>query len=213
LDTIDDSTTTQDTRASKEGGSSPRSKISSVCESVSEKDLSPRSRYKKKTLTEKAEECRNPKYYRDYFHLDTILKAQQPLSELQNDGQHDEMLFIINHQAYELWFKQILHELRSVHSLFSAPVANSSLSVICSRLQRIHTIQQVLLQQLTVFETMSPMEFNSFRPYFDTASGFQSVQFRCIEMLLGLGLENRRVGTKKFLTSMSDEADRKLLTE
>ncbi len=126
-------------------------------------------------------------YYPDYLQLNKIIDAQHPVSTDYGKEAHDEMLFIITHQAYELWFKQVLHELNSVIPMFkSETVQEQNLGKIIHRLKRITSIQQVLLDQLTVIETMTPLDFLDFRDYLIPASGFQSIQFKEIEILLGL---------------------------
>lgn len=128
-----------------------------------------------------------PCYYRDYLKLPQLLSSQEPLSQQIGEPAHDEMLFIIVHQAYELWFKQILHELRSVSALFNQiTVDDRALATVVHRLERVTTIQQLFLQQLDVLETMTPLDFLDFRDYLVPASGFQSIQFREIEILFGL---------------------------
>ena len=95
---------------------------------------------------------------------------------------HDETLFIIVHQAYELWFKQIIHELDSIIKVFSpTKIPDYQMSLISSRLERINQIQKVIMEHLVILETMTPMDFLEFRDYLIPASGFQSVQFRAIE--------------------------------
>jgi len=126
-------------------------------------------------------------YYADYLCLSSLLSAQHPESRKHGAEAHDEMLFIITHQTYELWFKQILHELKSVLELFgSVPLESRRLNIIVARLARIHTIQKLVNQQIGVLETMAPLDFLDFRDYLIPASGFQSVQFREIELRLGL---------------------------
>lgn len=128
-----------------------------------------------------------PLYYGDYLQLPALLNLQETESSKHGDEAHDEMLFIITHQAYELWFKQILYELRSVLELFSAiPLDEKSLHTISARLQRIVRIQQVINQQIGILETMTALDFLDFRNDLIPASGFQSVQFREIEARLGL---------------------------
>jgi tryptophan 2,3-dioxygenase len=128
-----------------------------------------------------------PLYYADYLNLNLLLNAQLPESGKYGKEAHDEMLFIITHQAYELWFKQILHELLSVLALFSAtPLDEKSLHIIAVRLDRIIRIQHLINQQIGVLETMTPLDFLDFRDYLIPASGFQSRQFREIELRLGL---------------------------
>ncbi len=135
-----------------------------------------------------------PLYYADYLQLDQILGSQHPKS-LEYTGKlaHDEVLFIIVHQAYELWFKQILHELDSILTLLGATYINEKhIAVVVARLTRIHEIQKLLLEQLRVLETMTPLDFLDFRDYLLPASGFQSYQFRLIENKLGLRPEHRK---------------------
>jgi tryptophan 2,3-dioxygenase len=117
--------------------------------------------------------------YGDYLRIEELLSLQQPRSE---GPEHDEMLFIVIHQVYELWFKELLHELDRVVRLLEAddsPRAQHTL-------KRVLTILKVMVAQLDILETMTPLEFLSFRERLDTASGFQSDQFRQIEFLLGV---------------------------
>ena len=142
-------------------------------------------------------ESSNTLYYSDYLRLDTILDAQYPESTKHGAPAHDETLFIITHQAYELWFKQILHELVSILDLFSiVPLYEKQLNIIVNRLDRILRIQKLINQQIGVLETMTPLDFLDFRDYLTPASGFQSVQFREIELRLGLShhLQHRAYG-------------------
>ncbi len=126
-------------------------------------------------------------YYHDYLRLDRLLDAQAPASTADGETVHDEMLFIIVHQAYELWFKQILWELEDVMSAFAGPTFDEyDTGRVVSRLRRISVIQRLLLTQIDVLETMTPMDFLDFRDYLVPASGFQSVQFRLIENLMGV---------------------------
>jgi tryptophan 2,3-dioxygenase len=131
-------------------------------------------------------------YYADYLKLDQLLSAQQPESARRGWTAHDEMLFIIVHQAYELWFKQILHELDRIQADFGGEVVEDEyLGRIVHGLDRIVEILKLLIQQLEVLETMTPLDFLDFRDFLFPASGFQSVQFRLIEIRLGLALEAR----------------------
>jgi tryptophan 2,3-dioxygenase len=129
-----------------------------------------------------------PVYYGDYLQTDALLATQAPLSrDARGQPAHDEMLFIIVHQAYELWFKQMLHELDLVEGLFArVPLAGADLSRIVHALGRVHEIQRLIIHQLDVLETMTPMGFMEFRDRLFPASGFQSLQFRMIEARLGL---------------------------
>ena len=117
--------------------------------------------------------------YGRYLKVEELLQLQQPLSE---GPEHDEMLFIIIHQVYELWFKQILHELEKLKSSFQEVQRGKALHT----LKRIRSILKVLVSQVDVLETMTPLEFLSFRERLQSASGFQSCQFRVLEFTLGL---------------------------
>jgi len=135
---------------------------------------------------------RNPLYYWDYLQLDRILNAQNPVSARRGTAAHDEMLFIVVHQAFELWFKQILHELGAVMRIMGAEhVAEKDIGRAVHYLRRIHEIQRLLIDQLAVLETMTPLDFLDFRDDLVPASGFQSVQFRLIENRLGLSPRHR----------------------
>ena len=126
-------------------------------------------------------------YYTDYLQLDKLLDAQACESAKKNVPVHDEMLFIIIHQAYELWFKQIIHELDSVLQIFQEPdLSDVKISLIVSRSKRISRILHLLVEQIRILETMTPMDFLEFRDLLIPASGFQSVQFRIIETKLGI---------------------------
>jgi tryptophan 2,3-dioxygenase len=137
--------------------------------------------------------ARKPVYYGEYLGLESLLSSQKPLSRLSGRPAHDEMLFIVTHQAYELWFKQILHELDAVLADFSGrSVPEPAVSDAVAKLTRVVEIQRLLVSQLAVLETMTPLDFLDFRDALTPASGFQSVQFRLIELKLGLA-DDRRV--------------------
>src|SRR5262245_54612629 len=121
--------------------------------------------------------------YSNYLKLDELLSLQQPRS---SGPEHDEMLFIVIHQVYELWFKQLLHELDRVKALLEQDESHRAQHT----LKRILTIVKVLVAQLDILETMTPLEFFSFRARLEAASGFQSDQFRQIEFVLGVKSEN-----------------------
>jgi tryptophan 2,3-dioxygenase len=128
-----------------------------------------------------------PVYYGDYLQIDRLLSLQSPESAKHGPPVHDETLFIIVHQAYELWFKQVLHEFDRVERDFSAnPVDDEAMARIVHSLARVHEVLKLLVAQLDVLETMTPADFLDFRDYLFPASGFQSVQFRLIETRLGL---------------------------
>src|SRR5688500_3543117 len=116
--------------------------------------------------------------YATYLQLDELLSLQQPRAE---GPEHDELLFIVIHQVYELWFKELLHELDRVAALLRADELHRAQHT----LKRILTILKVLVAQLDILETMTPLEFLSFRSRLEAASGFQSDQFRQIEFVLG----------------------------
>ena len=116
--------------------------------------------------------------YTSYLKLDDLLTLQQPLSE---GPEHDEMLFIIIHQVYELWFRQIMHELDYLCGLLEQGDTARALST----LKRVLTILKVVVAQIDVLETMTPLEFLSFRERLESGSGFQSYQFRELEFMLG----------------------------
>src|SRR5215467_3814601 len=132
--------------------------------------------------------------YIDYLCLNSILNAQFPESDKQNRPAHDEMLFIIIHQTYELWFKQLLHEIESVNRIMQKPALNDNspeLQTVVHRLSRCTTILKVLVHQIDIMETMTPMDFLDFRDMLRPASGFQSWQFKELEAILGLKFEQR----------------------
>jgi tryptophan 2,3-dioxygenase len=133
-----------------------------------------------------------PLYYANYLQLDRLLSSQHLRSADAGKPAHDEMLFIIVHQVYELWFKQILHELDAVRERFARPyVDEKQIGIAVSRLNRITEIQQLLIDELRVLETMTALDFLEFRNLLYPASGFQSVQFRLIENKLGMNPEQR----------------------
>ena len=155
-----------------------------------------------------------PIYYGEYLQLDKILGAQNLKSKEHGKEAHDETLFIIIHQTYELWFKQIIHEINSVYDLFHVEkVRPDSLGTINHRLQRIVEIQRVLNDQLAIIETMTPLDFMDFRDYLVPASGFQSIQFRTIELKLGLRQKFRLGVDQKFFNSRLKEEDKNHLIE
>jgi len=155
-----------------------------------------------------------PVYYGDYLKLDTLLAAQAPESTRQGQVAHDEMLFIIVHQAYELWFRQILHELDRIQTDFdSNPMAEEQLGRIVHGLDRINEILKLLIQQLDVLETMTPLDFLDFRDLLMPASGFQSMQFRAIETRLGLRREGRLLFDARAFDDRLSAPDRERLSD
>jgi tryptophan 2,3-dioxygenase len=141
-------------------------------------------------------------HYHDYLQLDKILNAQFPESAKENISAHDEMLFIVIHQAYELWFKQLHHEADSIVEIMRKPSLNDNspeLQTVVHRLNRIVVILRVLVHQIDILETMTPMDFLDFRDLLRPASGFQSWQFKLLEAKLGLKFEYRH--GKEYYTS------------
>lgn len=133
-----------------------------------------------------------PVFYHDYLQLDKVLNAQFPVSAKYGSMVHDEHLFIVIHQTYELWFKQITFELDSIIELLAAPMVDDRcILVVVQRIQRINMIWKLLNDQIHILDTMAPTDFINFRGYLSTASGFQSLQFRCFENKLGLAEANR----------------------
>ena len=131
-------------------------------------------------------------HYNEYLDLDKILDAQTPLSKAGNNEAHEEMLFIIIHQTYELWFKQIIHEIDSVMALLSRQkMDEENVGLVVGRFDRVNKILEVLVKQLDILETMTALDFLDFRNYLSPASGFQSLQFRKIEVMLGLKIDKR----------------------
>lgn len=153
-------------------------------------------------------------HYQKYLALEQLLNAQQLRSEQLGNPAHEEMLFIITHQVYELWFKQIIHELESVIAMFTKEqVDESSLGTAVGRLNRVETVMQLLIDQIGVMETMTPLDFLDFREYLFPASGFQSVQFRAIESLLGLPEQQRMTYHNQKYSSVFPEEQQKMLAQ
>lgn len=117
--------------------------------------------------------------YNNYLKIDELLDLQKLRSEPE---EHDEMLFIIIHQTYELWFKQVLHEFDKLRDNLKAGKTWAAVKTM----KRVLTILKTMVAQIDILETMTPLEFDSFRGFLDEASGFQSVQFREVEILCGL---------------------------
>ncbi len=117
--------------------------------------------------------------YSTYLKLDQLLTAQKPLS---TGPDHDELLFIVVHQVYELWFKELLHELAHLQRLLEEGGGSQALATF----KRVLTILKLVVAQIDVIETMTPVQFLSFRDRLESASGFQSAQFRELEYRLGI---------------------------
>ncbi len=149
---------------------------------------------------------RPPVYYSEYLQLDKILNAQIPESEKEGLRADDEMLFIVVHQAYELWFKLVIHEVNIVRNVFKQHKVednSSDMFNVLYRLRRICTILDLLVKQLSIVETMTPLDFLDFRDLLRPASGFQSIQFKIVEAALGLSYEERH-GKEYYLSQLNE---------
>jgi len=147
--------------------------------------------------------------YKTYLQLPEILASQERLSNA-----HDEMLFIIVHQTYELWFKQVLFELARVQDIFSRKsVADGDLRVVSAALERVVVILKHLVNQVDLLETMTPLDFLDFRHVFRSASGFQSLQFRELEIRLGLRSADRVAYAGKHYESYLSPEDQQVIRE
>lgn len=135
--------------------------------------------------------------YNTYLHLDQLLTLQQPRS---TPPEHDEMLFIISHQVYELWFKLQLHELEKVRADFCGGHLYGAIGTF----KRARTVLKVMVEQIDILETLTPMSFASFRDRLEDSSGFQSAQFREFEFLLGY----KRADLLRYFRQGSAEHDR-----
>ncbi|XP_022919231.1 tryptophan 2,3-dioxygenase [Onthophagus taurus] len=145
--------------------------------------------------------------YGEYLMLDKVLGAQRMLSKVHNKPVHDEHLFIVTHQAYELWFKQVIFELDSIRSVFSVPMEESQTLEILKRLNRVVLILKLLVDQVMILETMTPLDFMDFREYLCPASGFQSLQFRLLENKLGVKQENRVKYNQNYQRVFGDDPE------
>ncbi len=151
--------------------------------------------------------AQGPVHYHDYLQLDKILNAQHPESDKCNASAHDEMIFIIIHQTYELWFKQLHYEVDSLLKIMRKPSLNDNspeLQTVVHRLNRMGVILRVLVHQVDILETMAPMDFLDFRDMLRPASGFQSWQFKLLEAKLGLKFEYRH-GKEYYTTQLRQE--------
>lgn len=150
---------------------------------------------------------RQPVEYTEYLQLEKILNAQSLESDKENAHAHDEMLFIIIHQAYELWFKQIHFEVDSALTIMRKDAVNDNsaeLQTIVHRTSRVITILKLLVQQIDILETMTPLDFHEFRDFLRPASGFQSWQFKMLEAKLGLKFDERH-GQQYYLSMLKPE--------
>jgi len=151
--------------------------------------------------------------YKNYLKLDKILNSQELVSKVSGEEVHDEMLFITIHQIYELWFKQIIHEINSVISMFKDNyVYEENTGLVVARLDRIIEIQKLLIDQVGILETMTPMDFLEFRNLLNPASGFQSLQFREIENKLGMDPNYRvRFGKLRYNKYLDNNDSTKII--
>ncbi|XP_065345104.1 tryptophan 2,3-dioxygenase [Cloeon dipterum] len=146
--------------------------------------------------------------YGKYLQLEKIVSAQRLLSDEAGRLVHDEHLFIVTHQAYELWFKQIIFELDSIRALFNnEDLAETQTLELLKRLNRIVLILKLLVDQVMILETMTPLDFMDFRSFLSPASGFQSLQFRLIENKLGIKPGNRVKYNKSYSSVFGDDPE------
>ncbi|MEN0057337.1 MAG: tryptophan 2,3-dioxygenase family protein [Bdellovibrio sp.] len=154
-----------------------------------------------------------PVHYHNYLGLDRLLDSQHPQSVAHGKPAHDELLFIIVHQTYELWFKQILFELDSVMKTFQQPhIQETDMGQASARLERIVAILKLIIGQVDVLETMTPLDFLDFRDMLYPASGFQSYQWRLLETKLGLRLGDRLAYNQSpFYKSLSETQQKEMV--
>lgn len=154
--------------------------------------------------------------YSSYLQLDKLLNSQHLMSsEVKGRSPaHDEMLFIITHQTFELWFKQLIYEMDSIRaSLNRNYVKEKNMLVILSRVTRMKEILNLITQQFGILQTMTAKSFSDFRPHLGTSSGFQSCQFRLIEIGLGVNDEARIRHNKKHFSESLNTLEQKLVTK
>lgn len=150
--------------------------------------------------------------YSQYLQLDKLLDCQTLVSR-STKLIHDEHLFIVIHQAYELWFKQIIFELDSIRQLFTTSVMDEGKTLlIVHRLTRIAVIMKLLVDQFEIMETMTPLDFLEFRGFLEPASGFQSYQFRLLENKFGLNPDFRiQYNQESYKTVFDNPKHRELI--
>ncbi|XP_076105939.1 tryptophan 2,3-dioxygenase-like isoform X1 [Mytilus galloprovincialis] len=146
------------------------------------------------------------KSYENYLQLEKVLGGVRRLSEVNNDPAHDEHLFIVIHQAFELWFKQMLFDLESIIEIFDSKPGRDEkqMLTITQRLERIVLIWKLLIDQFFIIETIPPLNFLEFRHHLGSASGFQSLQFRLLENKFGIRDEDRKKYANKTYIDMLD---------
>ncbi|KAK3594662.1 hypothetical protein CHS0354_003586 [Potamilus streckersoni] len=155
-----------------------------------------------------------PMTYDGYLKVNQLLDCQCLVSTRHGKTAHDEHLFIVVHQVFELWFKQILCELDSVCELFQSLVSDDSKAfTIRIRMQRINLILKLIIEHFTIMETMTPMDFLEFRGYLSPASGFQSLQFRLIENKLGLEEKDRVPYCQQHYTAVFNDQSKQLVNK
>lgn len=152
-------------------------------------------------------------HYNSYLELDKLLDSQHPRSKEFGGEAHDELLFIITHQAYELWFKQLIHEMEQIAQFFQGEVKDTHIAQANHLLHRCIRIIKLMVHQLEILETMTPMDFLEFRNYLFPASGFQSYQFRIAEVMLGLKNEYRITYGGHHYTSFFTEEQKQRLEQ
>ena len=142
-------------------------------------------------------------HYNNYLQIDKILGSQHLRSGDFGKPAHDEMLFIIIHQVYELWFKQVIHEIGAVLELFKDDKFEERMvGDAVHKLHRVTEIQKIFIEQIKILETMTPLDFLDYRNYLIPASGFQSWQFRVCEIRMGLKPEQRITYNKTVYSSV-----------
>ncbi|NXY28109.1 T23O dioxygenase, partial [Pomatorhinus ruficollis] len=153
--------------------------------------------------------------YGEYLQLNKILNAQELESEKKGKKIHDEHLFIVTHQAYELWFKQILWEMDSVRVIFQNGHVRDERNMlkVITRMNRISLILKLLVEQFSVLETMTALDFFDFRYYLSPASGFQSLQFRLLENKIGVPQSLRVPYNRRHYRDNFKGQDRELLLQ
>ncbi|KAB7495946.1 Tryptophan 2,3-dioxygenase [Armadillidium nasatum] len=170
-------------------------------------------KYVRVTVVDASQEGRNlveelgGKTYSSYLQLDKILTAQHMISEEDGKQVHDEHLFIVIHQVYELWFKQVIFEIDSIRDIFSKEELDErKMLEIVKRTHRVTLILKLCVEQFHILETMTPLDFMEFRDYLSPASGFQSCQFRLLENKLGLKSDHRvRYNQENYIKVFSEE--------
>ena len=154
-------------------------------------------------------------HYQKYLALEQLLNAQKLRSaEVEDTPAHEEMLFIIVHQSYELWFKQVIHELESVIEMFNKEVVDEkNIGTAIARLNRVIQIFKLLVDHIPIMESMTPLDFLDFRNYLFPASGFQSFQFRKVENLLGLPEDERMTYAGHHYAAFFSDEQKEELTD